>query len=425
MSAPLTPPVPPVEPPTAGPPGPSVPTRRVGPAWVGALALANAGTYVAFFGPIQALLPLQAEAISPTSKEAILALVTGIGAAVSMVANPVFGALSDRTRSRFGRRVPWVAGGALGGACGLLLLAVVPGVLGMILAWCVVQASVNAALAGVTAAIPDVVPVEQRAGVGGIVNLGQTLGVLLGVGLAVLFGGVPAGFVACAVFLLLAVLPYLRGSRDVPFAVAPDWAGWGAFARSFWISPRAHPDFALAWGTRFLVTLGNAVATVYLLFFLTDEVGLEDPAGSLLVALALYAVVTACSAVLAGWWSDRAGKRRIFVVVAGVVIAAGGLTLAFVATWTGVLVAAALLGAGFGAFLAVDLAIVTEVLPDQAARGKDLGVINIANALPQVLGPAIAAPLVLVAGGYTTLYVVAALISLVGSSAVWRIRGVP
>lgn len=406
------------------------PMQRVPAGWVAVLTLANIATFVAFFGPLQVLLPLQAEELSPTGKETTLALVTGIGAVVSMVANPLFGALSDRTRSRFGRRVPWVAGGALGGAFGLCLLAIVPGTVGMVLAWCVVQASVNAALAGIMAAIPDVVPVEQRAVVGGFVNLGQTIGVLIGVGLALAVGGISGGFVACAVFLLVAVVPYLRHSRDTPYAAAPEavegagWAGWGAFLRGFWVSPRRHPDFALAWATKFLVHLGNAIVTLYLLYYLSDEVGLEDAESRLFIAIGLYSVVVAISAVATGRWSDRVGRRRVFAVVAGFVIAMASLVLAAWPTWTGTLVAAVLLGIGFGAFVAVDLAIVTQVLPDPDTRGKDLGVVNIANALPQVLAPVIAAPLVTQAG-YPTLYTVAALIGLVGSTAVWRIRTVP
>ena len=404
--------------------GTTSPATRVPAGWVAVLTLANIATFVAFFGPLQVLLPLRAEELSPTGKEATLALVTGVGAAVSMIANPLFGALSDRTRSRFGRRVPWVAGGALGGAFGLTLLALVPGTAGLVLSWCVVQASVNAALAGIMAAIPDVVPVEQRAVVGGFVNLGQTLGVLIGVGLALAVGGIRGGFVACAVFLLIAVVPYLRNSRDTPYAVARDWVGWARFLRGFWVSPRAHPDFALAWATKFLVHLGNAIVTLYLLYYLSDEVGLEDAESRLFVAIGLYSVIVAISAIVAGRWSDRVQRRRVFAVGAGFVIAAASLTLAAWPTWTGTLVAASLLGVGFGAFVAVDLAIVTEVLPDPDARGKDLGVVNIANALPQVLAPVIAAPLVTQAG-YPTLYTVAAVIGLIGSTAVWRIRSVP
>ncbi len=141
--------------------------------------------------------------------------------------------------------------------------------------------------------------------------------------------------------------------------------------------------------------------------------------------ITVYSVFVAVTAVLAGRWSDRVGKRKMFVVIAGLVIAVAGIMLAVWPTWIGALSAAIVLGIGFGAFMAVDLAILTMVLPDAASRGKDLGVFNIANALPQVLAPVIAAPIVTVLGGYQVLYAVAAVIGLIGSTAVLKIRSVP
>src|SRR5688572_24735228 len=99
------------------------PTTRVRPLWISGVVLVNLGINAAFFGPLQVLLGQQAEHFDPGQKEAILALVTGAGAAVSLVANPLVGAFSDRTTSRFGRRVPWVVVGAILGAAALIGLA--------------------------------------------------------------------------------------------------------------------------------------------------------------------------------------------------------------------------------------------------------------------------------------------------------------
>lgn len=401
-------------------------TERLAPVrlpWLLSVGLVNLGTYVAFFGPLAVLLPQQTEALVGDGKETALAVVTGVGAAISMVANPLFGALSDRTRSRLGRRVPWITGGSLVGALGLTILSGATAFWQVVVGWCLVQASVNASLAAITATLPDRVPVPQRAWAGGLVGLGQTLGILVGAGLAIAFGGTRGGYLACAAFLLLSALPYLLRSADAPVRDRPVFS-LGAFARSFWVSPTRYPDFAWAWLTRFVVNLGNGIATLYLLYFLSEAVGVDDPEGGVFVVIALNSVVVAASAVVAGRWSDRVERRKVFVVWAGVVMAAAALLLAFWQTWTGVLVAAVVLGIGFGAFLAVDLAIVTEVLPDEAGFAKDLGVINIANALPQVIAPVIAAPIVTQLGGYTTLYVTAAVVGLVGAVAVVRIRGV-
>ncbi|HET9142032.1 MFS transporter [Actinophytocola sp.] len=397
------------------------PVERIPARWTAAISLANVGLFTAWYGPIQVLLGKQAESLAPQSKEAALGLVVGVGALFSMLANPVFGALSDRTTSRYGRRLPWTVLGALGGAVSLLLLAGAPNVAMMLLAWCLVQITLNAMFAAIVAAVPDQVPHPQRGMVGGWLGVAQTLGIVVGSGLAAAAGGLVAGYLACAAFLLVATVPYLMMRRDsvLPPGQRPPW-NW----RAFWISPRRHPDFGWAWLTRFLINLGNAIAIVYLLYFLQDRVRYPDPEGGVFTLTAIYAATLLLTVVAGGIASDRLGRRRIFVLVSGIVVAAAALILALVPTWTGAVIAAAILGLGFGVYTSVDFALMTEVLPAATDRGKDLGVINIANTLPQVLAPAIAAPIVTHLGGYPILYLVCATIGLTGAVLVYRIRSV-
>jgi MFS family permease len=401
---------------------PEAPVRR---GWVASMTLASIGLWAGFFGPIQVLLAEQAAEMVPEHKAAVLGVVTGLGALVSVVANPLFGALSDRTTSRLGRRLPWVAGGAVGGAASLLVLAWAPNVAVMALGWCLAQAALNAMLAALTAAVPDQVPLRQRGVVGGWVGLAQTMGIVAGSGIAAAAGGIAAGYAAIAAALLLLSVPYVLRSHDlrVPH-------GWVTpitvreFVRRFWISPRQHPDFAWAWVTRFLVNLGNAMGTLYLLFYLKDAVGYPDPAGGVFVLSAVYAACILLTTVVGGRWSDRIGRRKVFVTVSGLVIGLASLILALFPTWPGAVTGAVVLGTGFGVYLSVDFALVTEVLPQALDRARDLGVINIAAALPQVIAPAIAAPLVALSGGYVLLYLVSAAICLVGSVLVRQIHGV-
>lgn len=186
----------------------------VGGRWVGALSLANLGVWVGWFGPLQLLLARQAEQFTPGHKAATLALVTGLGAAVSMVANPVFGALSDRTTARAGRRVPWVIAGTAGGGAGLVLLALARSVPAVIAGWCLVQLALNASFAALTAAVPDQVPPRRRGLVGGWLGVSQVVGILVGTALATVAGGTGAGYLACAAFSVVAVLPYVLMRRD-------------------------------------------------------------------------------------------------------------------------------------------------------------------------------------------------------------------
>ena len=388
-----------------------------------------AATFVGWFGPLQILLARQAEAISPGSKENLLALVAGLGAAFSMFANPLWGALSDRTVSRFGKRIPWVAAGSVLGAASLVLLGSASSLWLLIAGWCLVQTVLNAPYAALSAAIPDQVPVTQRGAAGGYFGVAQIMGVMIGTGLAVagigLFGGTLGGYLVCALFVLVAWIPYAAVRRDTVLARTDRTPlDWGAFLRGFWLSPRRYPDFAWAWLTRFLINLGNAIALLYLLFFLQDEVGIQNPEQGVLILTVVNALTLLVAVMVAGVWSDRVGKRRVFVLWSGVIMGAAAMTLALWPVWPVALVAAAVLGIGFGAYTSVDFALLTQVLPAAVDRGKDLGVLNIASALPQVLAPVVAAPIVVSLGGYSTLYGASAVVGLVGAVLVYRIRSV-
>ncbi|MCG5471494.1 MFS transporter [Micromonospora sp. LAH09] len=408
---------------------PTVPVRR---GWIGLIFAANLGVWMAFFTPIQVLLPQQIEQIAPGDKENMLAVVTGLGALAAVLANPLAGAFSDRTCLRvagreFGRRHVWTAGGALLGAAALVLLAQQRTILGVALGWVAAQVCFNAMLASLSAAVPDRVPVTQRGGVSGWVGIPQALGLVLGAVLvtAVVTGNA-AGYLAIAVAILLLSLPFALFTPDEPLPrTHRPVVRTRALLASMWISPRRHPDFAWAWITRFLVQLGNALGTLYLLYFLTDGVRHPDPEGGLLVLILLYTLGMMLTAVVAGKLSDRSGRRKIYVIASGLIMAVAALLLAVAPVWPMAIVAALLLGAGYGVYLAVDAALITQVLPRATDRAKDLGVINIANSAPQVLGPALSAPLVVYLGGYPTLYAVTAVVTLIGSALVVKIRSVP
>jgi MFS family permease len=418
------------------------PTANPTARWVAFLTVASVGLWAGFFGPIQVLLAQQAEAIDPANKEQVLALVTGLGALVSVICNPVAGAFSDRTTLRLGRRLPWIIGGAVGGALSLAFLSVADSVALMVLGWCGVQASLNAMLAAVTAMVPDQVPVSRRGRIGGIVAIAQTIGVVAGTGIAAATGSIAIGYLSIAAFLLLLAIPFCLDSHDL---VLP--ARWrepfdvGHFLRSFWISPTAYPDFAWAWLTRFLVNLGNALALLYLLYFLQDVLGYtsREAEDRVFVLTAVYAATLMLTTVVFGIWSDRIGRRKVFVIWSGLVAGSAAVLLGVGQSWPFALAAAVVMGCSYGIYVAVDFALITQVLPGAGDRAKDLGVINIANALPQVVAPVLAGVLLFVvesgggaietdghgfSTGYLVVYGVAFLASLLGSVFVTRIKGV-
>ncbi|MGH3436977.1 MAG: MFS transporter [Sciscionella sp.] len=402
------------------------PQTRVRVGWTTLLFLANLGLWLGIYAPIQVLLPEQAELLDRADKTAVLSAVMAVGALAALIANPVIGMLSDRTCSRRGRRHPWTITGAVIGAVGLLVLAFAPNVAVMTLGWCVAQVGLNGMLAALMSALPDRVRVDQRAEVGGIVGISQMLGTVLGALLVtVLVTDLAGGYVACAVLVVLGALAFVLFTQDerLPVAFRPAH-GVLLGLRRLWISPRAHPDFGWGWLTHFLINLGNALGTLYLLYFLGDAVHYRDPQTGLLILMACYGVALVIGAVVCGITSDRSGRRKPYVMASAVLMAVAALLLVVSPTWTAALIAAPLLGVGFGTYWAVALAILTQVLPAASDRAKDLGVVNIANSLPLVLGPAIAGPVLALFGGYPTLFGLSALATAIGGVTVTRIRSV-
>lgn len=401
------------------------PTTPVTARWVSLLVVANLAVWMGLITPLQVLLPNQVGEIDPANKVTMLGWVTGAGALAALLANPIAGALSDRTTGRFGRRLPWILLGGLVGAAGLVLLSHQRTILGVALCWVGVQTCFNAMLASLTAAVPDRVPVAQRGAVSGWIGIPQVLGVVLGVVLVTMVvQGVRPGYLALAMVVPVLIVPFVLFTTDdrLPREARPRWQ-W----RSFWISPSRHPDFAWAFGTRFLVQLGNALGTLYLLYFLQDAVGLgagDEADSALLILILIYTLGIIATTVVAGRISDRTGRRKIHVAVSGAVMAVAAVILAVSPTWPGAMVAAAVMGAGYGVYVSVDAALITQVLPAASGRAKDLGIINIANSAPQVLGPTIAAPVVAYLGGYPVLYGVTAVVTLLGGVFVYRIRSV-
>jgi MFS family permease len=396
--------------------------------WVALLFGANLGLWMAFFTPVQVLLPEQISEMGIPGKEAALGWVTALGALVAIIVNPAAGALSDRSRLRvggraYGRRHVWTLGGAGIAALSLVDLAGQQHLAGVALGWAGTQLGLNIMLATLTAAVPDRVPVRQRGAVSGWIGMPQALGLVLGAVLVTaVVTGVAAGYLVMAAVLIVLAVPFALLTPDDPLPTAAARTRTGTGLRRVF---REHPDFAWAWGTRFLVQLGNALGTLYLLYFLTDRIRLADPDTGLLIMILLYTAGMVATAVIGGRLSDRSGRRKIFVVWSGVVIAVAALLLAIWPSWPVALIASVLLGAGYGVYLAVDAALITQVLPAAVDRAKDLGVINIATAAPQVLGPAVAAPIVLHLGGYSSLYALTAVVTLLGAVMVVRIRAVP
>ncbi|MDH6676862.1 MFS family permease [Rhodococcus sp. LBL1] len=374
------------------------------------------------------LLPAQIQELAPESKETTYAWVAALGAALAMIAQPVAGVVSDRTRSRFGRRAPWMVGSAIVGGVALLVLGSATVVIQVAIAWCVAQVAYNFVQGPLSAVMPDRVPVERRGLFASITGVGTLVGMMAGQIAGAKF--VPhfmlAWTTAAAVVLVL-VLLFVMANPDRDNRLDPrNPFDVKAFLRTFWVSPRQYPDFGWAFLGRFMLTLGFTVVTTYSLYISQDYIGLSlEDALDLSPKLAALSLVGMFPATIAsGILSDRVGRRRIFVFVACVILAGALAVPFFFPTVTGITVYSILVGIGYGMFQSVDSALISEVLPSSQDFGKDLGILNIAATLPQALAPALAGLIVVSLGGYAALYPWAIAFVAIGGVSVWFIKSV-
>src|SRR5215467_9662955 len=261
------------------------PSVHVRPRWIAGLGLASLGMWMASLTPIQVILPIQLQDIDPRHKIAALAIVSAVGAVASVLATPVAGALSDRTTHAYGlgglrgRRHRWTLAMAVLGALCLFLLAGQQTVAGVAVFWILFSAFQNGEYASLSAAIPDHVPVRQRATVAGWVGMPQALGLVIGVELvASIFTKQTAGYTFLAAAMLLFVLPFVFSTNDPPLSKA-DREPFSArqLVGAFKVDLRAYPDFGWAWITRFLASLSISMGTLYLYYFLRDAVKYPQP----------------------------------------------------------------------------------------------------------------------------------------------------
>ncbi|MFE7272575.1 MFS transporter [Streptomyces sp. NPDC057623] len=403
------------------------------PGLVAALVLAQYGAFLALLTPVAVSVSLRVTQLAPHDKTTTLSLVLGVGSLFALISNPLTGALSDRTTSRFGKRRPWLLGGMVTGTIGLATVGAAGNIALLTAGWALTQFGIHATLASLSAAIADFVPDRQRGKVSGALGLTPNLAMLTGVYGAtqlthdnLLLFGVPAVIGLAAVSVLVIVL-----RRDTP-AVREELPPFGLaeFGRSFWFDPRKNPDFAWNFLGRFLVFIGMACVTSYQLFFVTDQLGRTPEEAVSVIAtstLALTGVGVVCS-LSGGWISDRIRRRKPFVAAASVVLALSLGVLYTARSEAGFYLAIGVYACGFGLYMAVDVALAVSVLPDRRRAAKDMGVLNIANALPQSLVPMVA-PLFLTLnpdGGseFGKLYLFGAVCCIGGALAVARIRTV-
>jgi MFS family permease len=388
------------------------------------------GTCLVFLAPLLVTLALKINSLvgierAPTS----LALVAGVGALLAMVSNPFFGKLSDRTSSAWGMRRPWMVIGLVGGSAGILVVAWAPNIAVVLVGWCIAQLFFNALLAAMVAVLPDQVPAAQRGLVAGILGVCLPIASVSGTFFVQLFAGSQLAMflVPCAFggFFILAFAGILN-DRRLAKADKPVWS-LRELASTFYVNPRQSPNFAWAFVSRFMFVLAYAFLTTYQAYYLLDRIGSAeaDVPHQIFLGTLVQSVVVVAASLVGGAFSDRTGRRKVFVFAASMVYGLAMFAIALASDFNGFLVGMAIGGLGFGLYMAVDLALVADVLPDNDKNAKDLGVLNIAGALPSSIAPGIApAILAIGSGNYGLLYAVAGVCAVLGAAAILPMRGI-
>jgi MFS family permease len=398
------------------------------------LGFATIGANMAILVAAILTLSLKASAIDAQHQTTVLSIVVGVSGLFALVGYPVFGRLSDRTTSRLGRRRPFLFLGAALIAVGAVLTLLGTTTLALTIAHVITTLGGTATIVAASSTIPDQFAPNRRGPAAALVGLGAPVGALLGLFIAQLVAPnlaamilLPAGLAVVSICLFGI---FLRDHRldvnDRPRFALRD------FFSTFWVNPITQRNFAWAWWSRLLIFFGVAAVNAYQAFYLiiVQHVAPAQVASKIFLATLVLTGISLVFAPIAAKISDRVGRRKPFVIAAAAIFAVGLGIVATANTYGQFLVAIAVIGLGQGIYFAVDLALVTQVLPDQANAAKDLGIMNLANNLPSSIVPAVAPALLAIGASATSpqnfsaLFLAGAIAGLIGAVLIVPIRRV-
>ena len=398
------------------------------------MTLAQFGVFVAFITPIAISLSIKVKQLAPDNEE-YLGYITGAGAFAVVLVGPLVSILSDRTRTRWGRRRPYIVGGTAFGVGALLLMAQAPSILVLGAGWVLTQLTWGLAYGMLQTVNADRLPESQRGRVSGLVGFATQVAPVLGVVLAGVFSGnnvllflVPGtvGVLLVATFVTLIPEPDSRGMN-----VAAGLGLLGFFGKYIY-NPRRYPDYSWNWLGRFFFYFGLSLNTTFTAFFFAQRLGVtvEEVAGTIAVVSVGGILATTAGAIGGGFLSDKLRRRRVFVLLSGAFFAAGAVTMALSSGLPLLVVGSLLSSVGIGMFAAVDQALLMDVLPERDTdAGRFMSIIGFAVSIPQAVAPLLA-PVFLAIGAsggeknYTLLYLLAGVFTLIGGLVVLRIRSV-
>jgi MFS family permease len=402
------------------------PTQRIGRAEITWILLALFGGSMAYLVPSVFSLALRVNELAPGHEE-VLGYLTGTAQVVLVVAGPLTGMWSDRTRSRLGRRRPFMIWGLVVGLAALLGVTFTPTILLVGACWILVILGYGTSGAALGALMADRLPDSQRGKVSGLTGLVTQLAPVLGVAMVAGYSGnTVLVFVIPALLGSLLVVPFLFLAKDADsraLALPQERISVRTVVSGYTFNPRKYPDFAWNWLGRFVFFLGMYANTTFSTYFYAQRLGIpvSQVAGTVAVLGILGIVAAMAGALGGGFLSDRLGRRKLFTIIGALLFVAGAIIEAFAYSMPTLIAGALLMSLAIASFGAVDQAIVFSVLPDRAQAGRYLAVVAFSQKIPSAVMPLLA-PLIVGIGAagavknYTLLYLIGGALALVGGS---------
>lgn len=380
---------------------------------------------LALMTPATLLLTFKMIEIDPNGYTSSYGLVAGIGAFFALIGNPLGGAISDRTNLSFGRRRTWILVGPLLGCAALLMIGMTSSLGIIIIGWAIAQLFFNFGMAAYTALIPDQVKQEKQGTVSGLLGLVLPVAIAIGMVMMTFMTDASSG----AKWILLAVIgvvgPVLslfliqEGKVEIVHK-EQEKIPIGEKLSKVYPNPRRFPAFTWAVVSKFLLMTGYC-SSLYFTVMLVNRMGYTEAQATASVATVniISMVAMAVTSIFGGMLSDKFRKQKPFLYLSALIMILATLVFAFVPNYLAYVIASAVLGLGYGCFSAVDMALVSRILPRKEDSAKDFGIMNVANALPQSIVPAIA-PFLLGAGtmmgigDWTFFYIALAIFMVIG-----------
>jgi MFS family permease len=369
---------------------------------------------MALMTPAILLLTFKMIEIDPDGYTASYGLVAGVGAFFALIGNPIGGALSDKTNISFGRRRTWIIIGSVVGCAALLGVSMATEVWQVIIGWSVAQLFFNFAMAAYTALVPDQVEPTKQATISGLIGL--VLPIAMSIGMVVMMAMPNAA--SSTKWILLSIIgivgPVISmffikdGKVDLTNVKPAVHISMVEKLSKVYPNPRKFPEFTWAIASKFLLMMGFC-SSLYLTVMLVNRMGYSESeatstAGTIQI-ISLFAM--ALTSVLGGILSDKMKIQKPFLYGSAIIMIIGILIFAFVPNYLAFVIASAIISLGAGCFSAVDMALVARILPNKEDTAKDFGLMNVANALPQSIVPAVA-PVLLAIGGWSFFYIILA-----------------